>query len=41
MHTREDVVMVYSQLSSLNHQIRTIKALLALLVAIVAYAVFR
>lgn len=41
IHTREDVVMIYSQLSSLNSQVRTVKWLLAIIAALIGYAVFR
>lgn len=41
LHTREDIVMVLSLLSSLNGQIRTVQWLLAVIVALLAYAAFR
>lgn len=40
IHTREDVVMIYSQLSSLNAQLFVAKWALLAIVALLAYAVF-
>jgi hypothetical protein len=39
VHTREDVVMVYSQLSSLNSQVRSAKWALVLIAILIGYAV--
>jgi Cdc6-like AAA superfamily ATPase len=41
VHARQDMVLIASQLSSLNRQVFTVKIILAVLTAIVAYAVFR
>lgn len=40
VHSREDLVLVYSQLSSLNSQVRTVKWLLAFIAGFLGLAVF-
>lgn len=41
VHAREDLVLIVSHLSALNRQIRIIKVMVGILVAIGAYAVFK
>ena len=41
IHTRQDIVLIYSQVDSLNHQARTAKWLLAAITCLLAFIAYR